>query len=266
MNQFPITALLISTFNWPEALELVLQSLLIQKTMPSEVLIADDGSDERTASVIKKFRKSCLIPIKHVWHQDYGFRKTVIMNKAIGMSDCEYIIQIDGDIIMHPNFIHDHLIEAEKGYYIKGSRCLINQKLSEKLLQKKQIVVPVFTSGLKNRINAFRLPLLSRIFRRRSKRSDDFRGCNGAFWKEDFVRVNGYNEDMIGWGHEDIELAARLVNVGVIQKRIKLKSICFHLYHRFNDREQENQNFKTYQNVVEEGSIWAVNGFAKHLC
>jgi glycosyltransferase involved in cell wall biosynthesis len=264
MNQYPVTALLISTYNWPEALELVLQSVLLQKTMPAEVLIADDGSDERTALVIERFKNKSVVPIKHIWHHDDGFRKTIIINKAIVASDCEYIIQIDGDIIMHPDFIHDHLTEAEKGFYIKGSRTLLNQERSNNLLKKKRTAVSVFNSGIKNRINAFHIPILSSLLRNKSWRSDDWRGCNCAFWKEDFVRVNGYNNNLFGWGHEDIELAARFVNVGVMQKRIKLKAVCFHLYHKPNDKGLENKNFNTYQKVVEDGVVWAVNGLNEH--
>lgn len=261
MNQSPSVALLISTFNWPEALELVLQSVLLQKTMPVEVLIADDGSDIRTASVIEKFRERSPFPINHIWHPDDGFRKTVIMNKAIEVTQCDYIVQIDGDIIMHPNFIRDHVAEAERGFYIKGSRTLLNQEKSSKLLEMKSTTVSAFSRGVKNRINGLHLPALSILLKKKAWRSDDLRGCNCAFWKDDFIRVNGYNNDLKGWGHEDIELAARLVNLGVMQKRIKLTAVCYHLFHPFNDRGQENENFSSYQKAVEQGIVKATNGY-----
>lgn len=42
------TTLLITTYNWPKALELVLYSVLHQHVKPDEVVIADDGSTEET--------------------------------------------------------------------------------------------------------------------------------------------------------------------------------------------------------------------------
>lgn len=254
-------ALLISTYNWSDALELVLHSVKSQKVLPTKLLIADDGSNEETSRVIEEFKKQLNIPVEHIWHSDDGFRKCIIMNKAIAACQCDYIIQIDGDIVLHPSFIADHLSEAESGFYIKGSRALLDLDKTQKLLCNKTTAISVMDSGLKNKINALRLPLLSPLFRRKSKRSRDLKGCNCAFWRLDFIRINGYNNNLKGWGHEDIELAARFINAGIMQKRIKLKAICFHLYHKPNDRSYENENFSIYKKVIEEGIAESVNGY-----
>lgn len=103
------TALLISTYNWKEALSLVLDSIKIQSQLPDEVLIADDGSDDATKQVIDEFRQTFKIPVKHVWQEDLGFRKSMILNKTIAQAEADYIIQIDGDCIMHKDFIKDHI-------------------------------------------------------------------------------------------------------------------------------------------------------------
>ena len=106
-------ALLISTYNWPQALELVLKSALNQTVLPNQILIADDGSTVETENIISKFQKNHSIAIMHIWQENNGFRRASILNKAIAASDCDYIIQTDGDCIMHQNFVEDHVSRAE---------------------------------------------------------------------------------------------------------------------------------------------------------
>lgn len=254
------TSLLIATYNWPEALELVFKSVLRQTVKVNEILIADDGSDERTKSVIESFKKNTDIPVKHFWHEDKGFRKTIIMNEALANASGDYIIQIDGDIILHPNFIADHISDAKEGFYIKGSRSMLSAERTNQILLTKNIRIHPLTEGVGSKINASHFPLLSFLFRGDHFRSNNLRGCNFSFWKNDFIAVNGYNNDLEGWGHEDIELAARLTNLGIKQRQLKLKAVCFHLYHKINPRHNEDLNYKKYLKVVEEGTVKCSNG------
>ena len=120
------SALIISTYNWPEALELVLKSVRMQKVYPDEVIIADDGSTDETKKLINKNQKDFPVPIKHFWHQDKGFRKSHILNLAIANSNADYIIQIDGDCILDKFFIKDHLHSVRENTYLFGSRVNIN--------------------------------------------------------------------------------------------------------------------------------------------
>lgn len=254
------TSLLIATYNWPEALELVLKSIAAQTKLVDEILIADDGSDHRTRSLIESFRKSMNIPVKHFWHEDLGFRKTIIMNEALASANGDYIIQIDGDIILQRSFIADHLSEAKKGFYIKGSRSMLSASRTKNILQSKNVHIHPLTKGVGSKINATRFPFLSFLFRGDKLRSNNLRGCNFSFWKQDFMHVNGYNNELEGWGHEDIELAARLTNLGIKQRQLKMKAVCFHLYHKINARNNEDLNYKKYQMVVESGITTCKNG------
>ena len=263
MNVKPVT-LLISTYNWPEALALVFKSIGNQTMMPDEILIADDGSKMETKEIIDRFRLKMQIPVVHFWHEDQGFRKTVIMNEALNKSNGKYIIQIDGDIILHPKFIADHVAEAKIGFYIKGSRAMLSQKKTEEILSTKRITINPFSYGVGNKINASRIAMFSRIFRGDKLRSDNLRGCNFSFWKEDFIAVNGYNNDMQGWGHEDIEMAARLTNLGIKQRQLKLKAVCYHLYHIINSRFNENINYNKYLKAISDVTITCKDGI-RHL-
>ncbi len=127
-------ALIIATYNWPQALQQTLRSVANQTILPNEVFIADDGSDERTANLIQQFKEQYpTINIIHVWHEDDGFRLAAIRNKAIRQAQSDYIIQIDGDIILNQHFIADHLSIKTIGYFVTGSRLLLRKKTIESL-------------------------------------------------------------------------------------------------------------------------------------
>ena len=256
-------SLVLSTYNWPEALQVTLESVSMQTVLPDEILIADDGSDMATKAVIEAFQQKITIPIVHFWQEDNGFRKTLIMNKAIVAAKYPYVIQIDGDIVIHPKFIADHRDEAAPGYYIKGSRSMLSPDRTKKILETKDPKINALSSGVGSKINATRFPALSSFFRGDRFRSNNLRGCNFSFWKQDFIEVNGYNNDLKGWGHEDIELAARLSNLGIKQRQLKMKAVCFHLYHKINSRHNEDINYQKYLKTVKDGIIRCADGIIK---
>lgn len=144
MNSFPKCTLVTPTYNWPEALELLLLSIQNQTLLPNEVIIADDGSRQETTDLIKRFQASFPVPLIHVWHEDNGNQKPKIMNKAIAKAKYEYIIEIDGDIIMHKNFVKDHLKYAKKGSYLFGSRVNIQKSILGTIFQKKLFILLFF--------------------------------------------------------------------------------------------------------------------------
>lgn len=266
MSKRTSLSLIIATYNWPEALELVLQSVLSQRVMPDEVVIADDGSRAATKQLIDSYRNRFPVPLKHYWHPDDGFRKAIIVNQAIAGATGKYIVQIDGDIVMHERFIQDHLDFAEKGFYVRGSRVMIEEERSRILLNLGEIKgLNLFSKGISNRFNALRVPLITSFFVKKSKRSDNVHGCNISFWREDFIKVNGYNNDLRGWGHEDIELAARFVNLGLRQKKVKMKAVCYHLHHPLADRQRESINYKIYQGTLRKGISYCPNGYIQNV-
>lgn len=131
------TSLIISTYNRSDALELCVKSVLRQSLLPDEIIIADDGSKEDTRELIHQLAASSEVPIIHVWHEDLGFRLASIRNKAIAKASKEYIIQIDGDIVLHKDFVKDHVCFAKKGSFVTGSRVLIGEVLTNQMLAEK---------------------------------------------------------------------------------------------------------------------------------
>lgn len=256
-------SLVISTFNWPVALELVLKSVKNQSKIPDEILIADDGSTNSTNNIIESYKKK--LNIKHIWHKDKGFRKTVILNKAIAKSSGEYIIQIDGDILLHKHFIKDHLRHKQKNRFIHGSRSFIGKNLTQKCILDSNFRFSFFNTEITNRFNILHNNLFSKIFSSDSKSLKGTRGCNFSFYKDDFLKVNGYNEDLTGWGKEDTELSARLINNNLKKRKLKFNAITFHLHHKSSSRKKLDKNSEILQKVVNEKIIKCKNGVEKYL-
>ncbi|NNE33121.1 MAG: glycosyltransferase family 2 protein [Winogradskyella sp.] len=259
------TTLVLPTYNWPEALELVLLSLENQTQFPGEVIIADDGSTEQTKQLIDKFKKVLPIPLRHIWHQDVGSTKEVILNKAIAKAHGDYIIQIDGDCIMHKNFIQDHVSAIENNTYLFGSRVSLKENIVQNVLKNKRIKFPVLTKGLKKRGRGIHLSFLGRQYKRQPFMSKKLRGCNYSFWKEDFIAVNGYNEDMVGWGRDDTELMLRMMHNNVHGKRLKFRGIVYHIWHKEACRSGININDKIQAETQKNKLVWCNNGIDKYL-
>ena len=255
------TSLIISTYNWPEALRLCLLSVINQSVLPDEIIIADDGSAPSTKTIVDDIRSSKDIRIKHIWHRDNGFKLAEIRNKAIAESGGEYIIQIDGDVILHKDFIKDHISFAKKKSFIKGRRMMIGRSKSEQLLRKKSIAVSFLSTGVKMREHGFRIPFFHKIFKAKEESSPDgVMGSNMAFWKDDFIKVNGYNNRLKGWGAEDKELAQRFVNLGLVKRKMKYGAIQYHIYHPESDKSKHDEQMSEIENLKNSGKTYCENG------
>lgn len=230
----PTTSLIVTTYNWKEALEIVLLSILNQTVYPMEVIVADDGSRDDTAELINIFQTKCPFPLIHVWQEDDGFQLARIRNKAIAKAKGEYILQIDGDVILEKHFIEDHLYFAKENYFVTGSRVGLTVDLSETVLRDKRLRFSPFEKGVSNSFNAIRCSIIANYYRFRYKKNNPhyMKGCNMAFWRKDVVAVNGYNEAISGWGYEDNEIAARFLALGIQKQHLKCTAIVYHLYHK----------------------------------
>lgn len=259
-------SVLISTYNWKEALALCVRSVFQQTVQPAEIVIADDGSRDDTREMIEQLRKETTIPIIHVWHEDKGFRKTKILNDAIRMVSQPYIIQIDGDVVLEKHFIADHLELAERGYFVCGSRVGVNPEQTKRFFESGGKYRPwFFNLSFMYMLNSFRFKpvrdyLEKRYFPKNIKR---LRGCNMAFWKDDLLRVNGYNEALTMWGQEDTEIAYRLIFSGVKKKFLKAGGVEYHLYHKPASRANLAFHNQVLEDVIANRRSWCENGILK---
>ena len=258
-------SLIICTYNWPEALSLVLTSVTDQSILPNEIIVADDGSSESTAKVIEASSNQISIPIIHSWQEDDGFRLTHSRNRAIAKSNHEYIIVIDGDTVLHKDFIKDHKRFAQEGLYIQGSRVLLQSEFTSSLIKKNLFKKPSFyLEHAKNKINMLRLPLLTKLMSYfKSQNINRIRGCNFSLFKEDIIKVNGFNEEITTWGREDSEFVQRLFNSGVRKQHLKFSGIQYHLYHK--ERIHNNINNNILQATIKNNATWCSLGIDGYL-
>jgi glycosyltransferase involved in cell wall biosynthesis len=261
------SSLLISTYNWPEALRLILETVRIQTVLPLEVVIADDGSGPETREVIHEFRDILDIPIKHVWQEDCGFRASRIRNLAIKECEAEYIIQIDGDTLLHPRFIEDHQSLALDNHFISGSRVLVGETATRNAIRSGKFAFTPFSRGIKNRFNALHFPFLGSRYSVKGHTPEvliyKIRGCNMSFWKRDLLEINGYDENFEGWGREDSELVWRLLVKGCSLRQVKLAAIQYHLHHKPNSRNHFHENHLRMLEVMASDTFFAQNGIFK---
>ena len=259
--------LLITTYNWTEALVKILVSVRNQAHLPDEVVICDDGSQIECKKYILDYFKNFPCALKYVWQEDKGFRAAAIRNKGINaLSDSiDYVILIDGDMILHKNFIQDHIRLSKKNCFIQGGRALISKNKTAKLLNDSIVYnqLHLFTPGLSNRINSLYLPFISKFFEIPNKKLKGIRTCNMSFWKKDLIEVNGFNEDFIGWGREDSELVVRLLNSGIMRKNIKFSGVAFHLFHEEKPRLSISKNDNLLSQAIKSKLSWCVTGLTK---
>lgn len=234
-------SLMVSTYNWKEALALVLQSAALQSRLPDEVIIADDGSREDTVALLHDVARTFPVPLRHVWQEDDGFRLARCRNRGIAAARGDYLIQLDGDMIMHRHFVADHLKLAQPGSFLQGGRIRTTDAETARLLAGGSPRFDWFVDAYfrKNgdrstyhfgrRHHVFRMPWLARL---KSRASGHPMGCNVSFWRKDLLRVNGYDERMVGYGSEDLELDERLRQAGLRRRQIKFAALALHLEHR----------------------------------
>lgn len=244
-------SVIVTTYNWPYALRAVLSGLAAQKTKhPFEIIIADDGSGEETAKLVRGFKTRTSIPVLHIWQPDEGFKAAAIRNKAALAAEGDYIIFLDGDCIPRDNFIERHAALAETKTFISGNRILLSREftiaaLSQALPLHKWSLYKWCVARFKGHCNRI-LPFLPlpwlRILKKSTSRWKGAKGCNLALWKEDLLNVNGWEEKFVGWGYEDSDLVIRLLRSGVRRKEGRFQVPVIHLWHPENDRAREKEN------------------------
>jgi GT2 family glycosyltransferase len=258
------TALIITTYNWPEALRVTLESILSQSICPDHILIADDGSGPETARTIKEIFGLHDVPWCHVWHEDKGVRQSRIKNLAVKQTDCEYLIFIDQDVIPHPRFVEDHLLMAQKGFFLQGKRVLLLTDYTQRIIQINQFKRPSFFSkGIRNRKNTIRSKILAHLFLAEKKFETSLRGCNLSLFREDFIRVDGFDEiyDQ-SWGREDSDICYRLFHAGIKVKNLWFTALQYHLKHEVMADWDQNRLDAEMKKNLDERRTKAVKGFS----
>lgn len=233
------TSIIISTYNSPEWLEKVLYGYNNQTYRQFEIIIADDGSTDVTRQLLKKMEEQVFYPIIHVWHEDDGFQKTKILNKALLKCNTEYIIMSDGDCIPRKDFVEQHVKYREEGYYLSGGYFMLSMAISKAITKTDIYTENCFNIswlkklGLKSSFKNNKLNsgfINPKYFNFLTTTKASWNGHNSSGWKKDIIDVNGFDERM-QYGGEDRELGERLVNNGIKGKQIRYSAVVIHLDH-----------------------------------
>ena len=257
-------SLIITTYNWEEALGVALLSAFDQTILPDEIIVADDGSTPKTRELVQRLSEKAQMPIYHSWQQDKGFRLARSRNRAMVKAQGDYIILIDGDVVLERHFVEDHLKFRRPGYFIQGTRVLLNNSLSQKVLARKRMEPGLCYKGVENRKNCIRSNMMAQLFSFTSRSLIGVKTCNFAFHKRDAVAVNGFNEEFVGWGREDSEFIVRLLNNGIRRKNMKFNGLVYHLYHSMNDRGRLHQNDQILQQTIDDKLVWCQQGMNQY--
>ena len=258
-------SLIITTYNRPDALFLVLKSLECQSRLPYEVIIADDGSSIKTHDLIEEFKAQTDLKIIHSFQHDKGFRAAKSRNKAISKASGDYIILVDGDMVLHHNFINDHEKNSQSGYFVQGPRVLLNIDRTSEILENHNLALHFLSPGLNNRKNAIHSNFLSNIFSTKKNLLRGIKSCNISFFRKDCISVNGFNNQFEGWGREDSEFFMRLMNLGINRKTLRFNAIQFHLWHNEASRKSLKKNEALLQKTINEKLKWCEMGINQFL-
>jgi glycosyltransferase involved in cell wall biosynthesis len=261
----PRITLIITTYNWPAALDLTLRSVARQSMLPDELIVADDGSGPQTAQVVTQWKQRLRSPLIHVWQADEGFRLARSRNRAIAAARGDYLVIADGDMVLHRHFIADHTCAARHGSFIQGVRLLTGPEAAARMLGEGQLDLGFFARGIRRRRHAIRNRFLSSLMFNERTGQRAIRGCNQGYWKSDLIRVNGFNEAFVGWGREDNEIAARLYNAGVKRRNLKFQALAIHLHHPLRHAELGERNDALLRDTIDQRKAWCPVGLSQHL-
>ncbi len=232
-------SVVLSTYNAPRWLRKALCGYAHQTYRDFEIVIADDGSDEETAQLIDTARKEWRLDLRHVWHEDDGFRKCTILNEAIKVARGDYLVFSDGDCIPRSDFLRQHIAAATPKRFLSGGYYKLPMSTSERIGEEDIATGNAFSIRW---LRANGLPWSHRLVRlsaagwqagllnRLTTTKPTWNGNNSSGWAEDIRAVNGFDQRM-RYGGEDRELGERLVNAGLRGKHIRYQSVCLHLEH-----------------------------------
>jgi glycosyltransferase involved in cell wall biosynthesis len=251
-------------------MDAVLRSLARQTDRNFEIVVADDGSGQEIRGAIAAWSPRFGVPIKHVWHEDNGYRLPEIRNKAIRASAGRYVIWLDGDCIPRHDFVAAHRTLAEPGYFVAGNRVLLSENLSRRILAEKRepetwsigCWMMLWMRGEANRaLPVLRLPLgpLRKLY---PKRWEGVRGANMAYFREDLERVDGFDASYVGWGPEDSDVVIRIIRSGVKRKDGRFATGVLHLWHKEADRSRLQANRAKLNDLLASDRVRALRGLS----
>jgi len=265
-----LISVIVATYNREDALGAVLRSLSRQTELHFEIIVADDGSRPATASLVETWAARMPVALKHVWHEDRGFRLAEIRNRAIRAGTGRYCVFLDGDCIARADFVAAHRRLAEPGCFVTGNRVLLSRSLSERILAQGleperwsmgDFIARRWHGDLNRATPLLRLPLgpLRKLGGRRWRGA---RGGNMGFFRDDLEKIDGFDASYTGWGREDSDVFVRLIRAGVRRKDGRFATGVLHLWHPERERSQLADNDARLDLALQSDDWRALHGLS----
>lgn len=266
-------SVIVSTYNAEKWLEKVLIGYSCQTYSDFEVIIADDGSRETTKELIDKYAANYPVPLRHLWHEDQGYRRQELLNIAIVEAKNEYILMTDGDCIPRKDFVEVHAKNAQRGRFLSGGYCKLSMKVSEEITKDDILAENCFDVkwlkskdklGFSQTLKLSSDGVLGTILDTVTPTNPSFNNCNSSGFRDDMIAINGYDERM-KYGGPDREFGERLENNGIKGMQIRHKAICLHLDHERGYKTPESlaANLAIRSDVKKQNSVWTPYGIVK---
>jgi len=267
-------AVIVATYNRPDTLDALLEGYLHQDDRDFEVIVADDGSKDDVRRLVATCAGRAPFPITHLWHEDRGFRATIMRNRGLAATRAEYVIYTDHDCVPPRDFVRRHRALAEAGYFLSGNRILLGEALTAAALRER---LPLYDwsagrwllARLQGDVNRW-LPMVrlpDGAFRKLpGERWQGVKTCNFSAWRSDLIAVNGFDESYAGrWGLEDSDLVIRLLHAGIRHKSARYAAPVFHLWHREADKTGFEENQRLLDELIASRRTRAKVGVDQYL-
>lgn len=266
-------SVIVSTYNAEPWLEKVLLGYAAQTYRDFEVIVADDGSHPTTKALVDRLAQSFPVPLRHIWHEDQGYRRQEILNQAILITHYDYILFTDGDCIPRKDFVEVHARHAQRGRFLSGGYCKLGMDLSESIGEDDIRDGRCFDRGwlesqermnLSNRLKLGASEASGGLLDAITTAKPTFNNCNSSAWKDDLLAINGYDERM-KYGGPDRELGERLENHGIRGRQIRHRAVCVHLDHARGYKTQESvqNNLAIRAETRRLKTVWTPYGIVK---
>jgi len=265
-------SVVVTTYNQPRQLELVLLGYLAQDHAAAEIVVADDGSGPETRAVVERMRGEAGtgVRIVHVWHEDRGFRKTEILNRAILAAGADYLLFTDGDCIPRADLVGTHARLARRGHFLSGGYLKLPADVTAAIgpedVREMRVADPAWLRAHGWRAGRHgprltRSPFLAAALDRLTPTRPTWNGHNASGWKDDLLAVNGYDTDM-EYGGLDRALGERLENAGIRGVQVRFRAPVLHLHHErpYVDPAKVRRNREFRARIRREGIVRAPVG------
>jgi len=229
----PRASVILTTYNQPRLLDLVLQSYERQSRLDLEIVIADDGSGPETREVIERYDHQAPFRIHHVWQPDRGFRKSEAVNRAILESRANYLVFSDGDCLASRTFVEEHLKASRPRTYVVGGHIRLTPEYTASLTPQEVRAGKFERQGTRlERLELWATHLKSLVYiAARKRRKPKFYGVNFSVDRESFYSINGFDHTYSNCGREDSDLRNRMQLAGVGARSLWHRARVFHLHH-----------------------------------